>query len=660
MAIEAVPYIDPAPVPGPQRSDESTFDDRMDAKIRWDETSAQQFGDLADNVVHNATEALNSATAAAGQAAAASGYATAAAASASAANSSASAAGASAVAADASAVVAANAAAAVTASSSSSVTLGSGNKVFTVPAGKQFFSGIPLAAVSVSTPSARMFGTVGSYVGTSLTITVVQVEGPAGTYNDWVISPSGARGPTGGTAGGQLTGAIDELKGADLPSASTIDPWVTGGNLMTLTGNVVINAIANAPQAGAKRTLLVSGTPTITSSANVVVKGGTISLLPGDEVDIEAETTTKFRVTVRRGDGTPTAPVTFSNIEVLTTSQTWTAKYTGMHRITMVGASASGGAAVSGVTTVASAAASGGGTGGVVRKTFYATAGDTFLLNLGSRGATVTATSAAGPNQAVNGNDAGDSTFIGGNVSLTAGGGKKGSGVLSTTAASAVAVGGLGGSASGGDFNYPGAQAGTATATNGTGLGLTIAATGGAASPYKGLGYGSGNATTTAGSAQAASGGAGVGGKSGNAQSASGVAQTAGGSYVGASTDAPNSATTSTPGPALSSLATFVIAPIKLGAAGTAASNGSTGASTEGAGTGAVYGTAGSNTSGVAALMGGTGGAVVAGAASPATATSGQATYGGASGGAAAYSTGNAITATSGNGGDAFAIIESK
>ena len=33
----------------------------MDAKIRWDETSAQQFGDLADNVVHNATEAMNSA-----------------------------------------------------------------------------------------------------------------------------------------------------------------------------------------------------------------------------------------------------------------------------------------------------------------------------------------------------------------------------------------------------------------------------------------------------------------------------------------------------------------------------------------------------------------------------------------------------------------------
>lgn len=64
MAIEPVPHPDPAPVPGPQRGDESTFDDRMDASIRWFETASQQFGDLGDNVVHNAEEALVSAVSA--------------------------------------------------------------------------------------------------------------------------------------------------------------------------------------------------------------------------------------------------------------------------------------------------------------------------------------------------------------------------------------------------------------------------------------------------------------------------------------------------------------------------------------------------------------------------------------------------------------------
>lgn len=72
MAIEPVPHPDPAPVPGPQRGDESTFDDRMDASIRWFETASQQFGDLGDNVVHNAEEAEASAATAASNASSAS------------------------------------------------------------------------------------------------------------------------------------------------------------------------------------------------------------------------------------------------------------------------------------------------------------------------------------------------------------------------------------------------------------------------------------------------------------------------------------------------------------------------------------------------------------------------------------------------------------
>lgn len=64
MAIQPVPDIDPAPTPGPQRGDESTFDDRMDASIRWFEVSPAQYVAMGDNVHNNATEAFNSAASA--------------------------------------------------------------------------------------------------------------------------------------------------------------------------------------------------------------------------------------------------------------------------------------------------------------------------------------------------------------------------------------------------------------------------------------------------------------------------------------------------------------------------------------------------------------------------------------------------------------------
>jgi hypothetical protein len=319
MAIEPVPYIDPAPVPGPQRGDESTFDDRMDAKIRWDENSAQQFGDLADNVAHNAGEAHNSAVAADDSAISSGNYAAAAQDSAIDAADSADAANASATNASNSADAAANSAAGIAASSTTSLAVGAGTKVFTVPAGKQFLASVPMVAVSASDPTKRMFGSVQDYIGPTLTLNITSFDG-TGTANDWNISPSGAKGATGGTAGGQLTGALDELKGSDLVAASTVDPWSTGGNLMNLTGNAAITAIANAPQAGAKRTLLVTGTPMLTSNASIIVKGGSVALLPGDEVQIRAETTTKFRVTVFRAAGAGTTMM----MAVISTSGTFT------------------------------------------------------------------------------------------------------------------------------------------------------------------------------------------------------------------------------------------------------------------------------------------------------------------------------------------------
>jgi hypothetical protein len=524
MAIEPVPYIDPAPVPGPQRADEPTFDDRMDAKIRWDETSAQQFGDLADNVVHNATEAEASATEAGNQAIAAGNYAAGAQDSAEASAASAGDSAASAASALDSAAAAAVSSTGLIANSTTAIALGNGNKVFAVPIGKQFQSGIALAAVSAGTPTAKMFGTGSTYSGTSLTIAVTQFEGPVGTYSDWVISTSGAQGPQGGTAGGQLTSALDEKKGGDLASAATIDPWSTGGNSMTLTGSLIITGIANAPQAGAKRTLLVAGAPVITNNSNIAVKGGTLLLAAGDEIDIEAETITKFRVTVRRGDGSAVTPLTFRMAEFFDTATVWIAPSDGLVRFHAAGGCGSGGVAARAYAS-APAAASGGSAGGFSIKTLYVKAGDAFTITPGARGLGVSLSTVSA---AANGNDAGTTTITGPGVSITCNGGKGGKGAFGSNG-TVTAAGQSGGTATGGDVNYTGGSSGTATATTNSATTTSapaIAATGGAAISYKGTAYHSGAAVanssagaSNAGDCMAATGGSSVGGNSGDATS---------------------------------------------------------------------------------------------------------------------------------------------
>lgn len=571
------------------------------------------------------------------------------------------------VAAAASAAASAASSAGITASSTTALTLTNGTKAFTVPAGKQFLVGVPMVAVSAGTPTAKAFGPVASYVDTTLTLTVTKVEGPAGTYSDWSISPAGAQGGTGGTAGGQLTGALDEKKGTAPASSATPDIWGAGGNYVPIAQTAAIAGFPNAPQPGAKRTLRAESSFPLVASANLDVHGGSTTINVGDELDVVADTVSVFRVTVRRNDGA-LASGGFHNVEILISSQVWTAKYTGPHKLTLIPAGGSGGAAVYSDGGFGSAAASGGSTGAMEIKTFYAVAGNAYTLTLGGPGAGVTASSSgfggdngASSRVAVPGNDAGDSFFSGNGLSVYAGGGKKGNATV-TTGGTAIAAGALGGLGSGGDFNIPGSPSGTATAGPST-LGMSCAATGGAAVPYKGFPCPSGSATNTSYNEIAASGGAGVGGKSGDAIASAGAstALTAGAGYGGPSAN--QTATIGATGGAGIAAAPFspVIAPLALGDVGSPAAFGavSSNPTTKGAGTGAAArkSDTGSVVSGASTMLGGTGAAGTIGASS--TAASGAVTYGGGSGGAVRANTQlSGGSAATGNGGAAFAIIE--
>lgn len=289
MAATPPPSYTPPPADLPQRGDRATFSNRVDAWVTWFSTVIlTQLAAMIANAYANALDAAASATAALGYRDTASAAATAAQAARDLAEDYR----------DQAAISAASAAGTqVTATSTTSIAIGAGDKTFTTQAGKQFALNVPIIAVSASDASKTIQGTVLSYSGTTLVMTNVTTTG-SGTVADWNISISGIRGPAGGVSGGNLTGALNELKGSDVASAATTNVWVNGGNLVPLTGAAVITSLGTAPQPGARRRLLAVGTPTFTNGANLVVKGGTYTAVAGDEFDVVAETATKILLTV--------------------------------------------------------------------------------------------------------------------------------------------------------------------------------------------------------------------------------------------------------------------------------------------------------------------------------------------------------------------------
>lgn len=124
--------------------------------------------------------------------------------------------------------------------SASSVAVGTGSKTFTTQADKFFDVGSFVVVRSAAAPTTNwMYGQVSAYSGTSLTVDV-QATGGAGTFTDWLISLSGARGITGSTG---PSGTVDIGTTTTLSSGASATVTATG----TSTARILSFGIPTGP-----------------------------------------------------------------------------------------------------------------------------------------------------------------------------------------------------------------------------------------------------------------------------------------------------------------------------------------------------------------------------------------------------------------------------
>lgn len=193
--------------------------------------------------------------------------------------------------------------------SSTSNIIGTGAKTFTVSSGKSFQPGMYLVIADTAAPSTNsMFGQVTSYSGTSLIINILSVRG-SGTKASWTISQSSAGGATldanAFTAAQTLaSGAALNESISTLASSATPDIWTTTSNLINYTGTTAATGFAAAPQAGARRTLILAGAASFTAGADMLIDGVvSFTGAAGDEVEVFAVTTTQFRLRPKLASG---------------------------------------------------------------------------------------------------------------------------------------------------------------------------------------------------------------------------------------------------------------------------------------------------------------------------------------------------------------------
>lgn len=98
---------------------------------------------------------------------------------------------------------AANGAAATRGTSTTSLTVAAGSQSITTQSGKQFVVGNYVTVSRTSAPATLMHGVVTAYSGTALTVDVSTIAG-SGTFTDWTIALSGAKGNTGATGNGDI------------------------------------------------------------------------------------------------------------------------------------------------------------------------------------------------------------------------------------------------------------------------------------------------------------------------------------------------------------------------------------------------------------------------------------------------------------------------
>ena len=277
----------------------------------------------------------------------------------------------------ASAAQAAASAASLHGTSTTSLLIAVASKTFTTQADEAYTAGVWITATSAANIANWMYGQVTSYSGTTL-IVDVQVIGGSGTYADWNLSISAARGAqgipgtgitpesvgftaTGGTTPKTLTvdddltttqaarrnaantfTAAQNLARATVAShATTGDIWGAAGNQIDWTGTATTTAFPNAPQAGAERVLICAGACSFTAGANMLIDGvasaATVTCAANDQVIVRAVSTTQFKLSRVKYDGTAqvAAGGGIDSAATVTTSTTLTSASDGYQYIAM-------------------------------------------------------------------------------------------------------------------------------------------------------------------------------------------------------------------------------------------------------------------------------------------------------------------------------------
>lgn len=162
--------------------------------------------------------------------------------------------------------------------STSSVLIGSGNKTFTVTAGKSFWPGMYLSIADASAPTTNSMGVqVVSYSGTTLVVTVVFTVG-SGTIANWTISQAAAAPTVDSLQGFQTTATA-----AGTTTLTSVSPWkqfFTG----TTTQTVVMPLLSTIAD-GWSRRLDNDSTGIVTVNAHATDGGATlVALAQGDAV----------------------------------------------------------------------------------------------------------------------------------------------------------------------------------------------------------------------------------------------------------------------------------------------------------------------------------------------------------------------------------------
>jgi hypothetical protein len=157
-----------------------------------------------------------------------------------------------------------------TGTSTTSLTVGLGIKNFTIQTGKTLYKGMPIVIASASSPDDAMYGPLLSYDSatgaTSVKVTALHMATPGVfiTAASWTVSLTGAS---------AVWAIINELKGAPIASAATINLDGATGNTLHLTGSAgPVTAVTLAQ--GAEREIILDGTPTFAHSANLILPTG--------------------------------------------------------------------------------------------------------------------------------------------------------------------------------------------------------------------------------------------------------------------------------------------------------------------------------------------------------------------------------------------------